>query len=419
MAAARWMAEQGAKVTVTDRAAADELAGSLSELRGVELAAVHLGGHRESDFIDADVVIVNPAVKPDSTMLEIARCGGARLSSEIELFIEACSAKLIGVTGSNGKSTTAAMIAAVLSADAKTVWLGGNIGGSLLGNLTDIAEDDYVVLELSSFQLAHLGPNVEMPQAAVVTNFTPNHLNWHGSLGHYRASKQRLLNGQSPSGLAVLGSSLLGSDVWTGSVGGHLLSPADMEELPPLKIPGEHNRQNAALAASIARGLGCSQEAIRGGLENFEALSGRLQHVATIAGRDFYNDTTSTTPESTVAAVRALDNGQTGIWLLAGGSDKGVDFEEMAGAIVGHARGAAFFGATGEKLRRHAAEESKNFPAVAVRTLPEAFDWCLRHSGPGDAVVLSPGCASLDQFQNFRARGGAFVELVSALRQQV
>ena len=433
-AAARWLAEQGARVTLTDLATADELARTLHALGDVTPAAVHLGGHREDDFRSAEMIVVNPAVRPDNPMLKIARRRGARLATEIELFMEACPARIIGVTGSNGKSTTAAMIAAVLRADGRAGWLGGNIGASLLADLEKIAPDDFVVLELSSFQLARLGPNVAMPHVAVVTNFTPNHLNWHGTLERYRAAKRRLIAEQSSQGLVALDASLLESGgcmdcSWADSVSGRLLPPVDVAELPLLRTPGDHNRRNAVLAVAVARAVGCSADAIHDGLKTFETLPGRLQQVATIGGRFFYNDTTSTTPESTIAAVcsldtggsldveRALDNGQGGTWLLAGGSDKGVDFGTLAVSIIGHTRGAAFFGATTERLRRETAMVSENFQTAALKTLRQALDWCWRHSSRGDRIILSPGCASLDQFRNFRDRGDKFIKLVNELER--
>ena len=308
------------------------------------------------------------------------------------------------------------MIAAILNADGRSARLGGNIGNSLLGELPRISLNDWVVLELSSFQLAHLSEDMSMPRVAVVTNFSPNHLNWHDTLDAYRVAKRRLLTGQSPQGIAVLDTSLLESDGWRDCMAGRLLPPLDLAEIPPLQIPGEHNRRNAALAASAARAVGCSQESITRGLASFQTLPGRLQLVATVEGVQFYNDTTATTPESTIAAVESLDDGRCATWLMAGGSDKGVDLDRMAAAIVGHTRGAAFFGATAGRLQDLTASYSQDFCSTAVETLDEAFAWCReacrKSSRPDQRILLSPGCASLDQFQNFRHRGERFNDLI-------
>ncbi len=193
VAAVRYLARRGARVTVSDTADAEALADSLGELADLHLDAVHLGPHRPADF-QTEFVVVNPAVRPANPSLGAARDAGARLISEAELFLEACPAQVIGVTGANGKTTTCAMLHAMLVDSGRRAWLGGNIGRSLLGDLDSMSADDFVVLELSSFQLAHLSATCRMPQLAVVTNCSPNHLDWHGGYANYRASKQKLVS---------------------------------------------------------------------------------------------------------------------------------------------------------------------------------------------------------------------------------
>lgn len=412
VAVARWVAQQGGVVTVTDLADRETLSDSLAELSDVPIAEFHLGGHIDDDFRHAELVVVNPAVRPDNRFLDVAAAAGVPLKTEIELFIERCRAKVVGVTGSNGKSTTAAMIAAVLETDGRKTWLGGNIGGSLLEKLDQINPDDYVVLELSSFQLWHATHGARMPDLAVVTNCSPNHLNWHGRFEHYVAAKQRILTGQSPDGLAVLNTLDREAESWQNLARGRLLPPCPVGELPDLGVPGEHNRQNAACAAAAAAGIGCDPVAICEGLRAFRTLPGRLELSAVISGRRFYNDTTSTTPESTIAALEALGGN---VWLLAGGSDKGIDFCPMTAEIAKNSCGAAFFGAVASTLDGRMAALDAKFPHTAVETMGDALEWAWRRSRPGDAIVLSPACASYDQFQNFRRRGEKFLELVEAL----
>ncbi|MBN2024525.1 MAG: UDP-N-acetylmuramoyl-L-alanine--D-glutamate ligase [Pirellulales bacterium] len=411
-AAARWAARQGARVTLTDRTDADSLADAVAALADAPIEAVHLGGHNEDDFRRADVVIVNPAVRPNNPLLRLAQQSGAELATEMGLFLERCPAAVVGVTGSNGKSTTAAMIAAILQVDGRRTWLGGNIGRSLLDDLGQIRPDDWVVLELSSFQLCHLDARTPVPRVAVATNFTPNHLDWHSSVDDYRQAKQRLLLRQSPEGLVALGADLADDPAWTSAIRGRLLPPVDPAAVPPLRVPGEHNRANALLAATVAAGVGCAREAIGRALTCFAGLPGRLEVVAEPAGRFLINDTTATTPESAIAALAALDRP---VWLLAGGSDKGVDLGPMAEAIAARTRGAAFFGVTGPRLFDAVARRKAGFPACVVSTMAEALAWCWQQSRPGDAVLLSPGCASHDQFANFEHRGRVFVELAGRL----
>ena len=252
VAAARWLARQGAIVTVTDMADENALADSLASLADMPIAAMHLGRHCEEDFQDADLVVVNPAVQPNSPWLQVARQSGARLRTEIELFIEACPGQIVGVTGSNGKSTTAAMIASILcvqwgqshcrgeqslsqgnvAGTAKIgtvpcgghrVFLGGNIGGSLLEQLPEIGPSDWVVLELSSFQLWHFSPKARMPHVAVVTGCTPNHLDWHETFDHYAAAKQRILIGQTTNDIAILNTQDPEVASWSQFVRGRLI----------------------------------------------------------------------------------------------------------------------------------------------------------------------------------------------------
>jgi len=415
VAAARWLARQGASVTVTDLADETDLADSLAELANDPIARFRLGGHLEEDFRGAEMVVVNPAVRPGNPFVQIAREAGARLTSEIELLMEAAPGRIIGVTGSNGKSTTAAMTAAILRAAGRRTWLGGNIGGSLLPRLKQIRPHDWIVLELSSFQLWHLAPSAAMPQIAVVTGCSPNHLDWHDGYQSYVAAKQRILVGQNRDDLAVLNTHDAEVDSWAPLVRGRRLPLPSLSEIPPLLVPGEHNRSNAACAAAAGTAAGCDTLTIRRALKAFRGLPQRLEWFAAVNGRRFYNDSTSTTPHSTIAALESL---QEPVWLLAGGRNKGLDLGDLAAAVVRRAQGAAFFGACADTLRSWVAAVGPQFPATATETMDEALSWCWQRSRPGDAVLLAPACASTDQFRNFRARGESFVELVRGLAEQ-
>jgi UDP-N-acetylmuramoylalanine--D-glutamate ligase len=183
-----------------------------------------------------------------------------------------------------------------------------------------------------------------------------------------------------------------------------------LEELPSLSLPGEHNRVNAACAAAAAMGAGCGRQAVQQGLQSFRGLPQRLQWLAAIEGRQIYNDSTATTPESTIAALQTME---VPVWLLAGGKNKGCNFELLATEIARRTRGAAFFGASREELRRCLAAKQPQLPCTAVETMEEALRWCWQRSRPGEAILLSPACASTDQFRNFRQRGERFGDLIA------
>jgi UDP-N-acetylmuramoylalanine--D-glutamate ligase len=407
VAVTRYLAGRGAKVTVSDVATADSLADSvalLADLQGIEF---HLGDHDEHDFRSADYVVVNPAVRRDHPMLQIANQSGAALTSEIEIFLRACPAPVIGVTGSSGKSTTAAMIEAILEEANFGCWLGGNIGVSLLGKLPEIAPTDWVVLELSSFQLAHLTRDTPMPCVAAVTNCAPNHLDWHADYHEYRTAKQRMIRDQKPGDLAILSAEDVEVSSWASFAAGEVVWPSNDSEIPELRVPGEHNRQNARIAAKVAALVGAPPDAIGMALRAFRGLPHRLKPVCERNGRRFWNDSKSTTPAATVAALAAMA-GPT--WLLAGGIGKGADFSGFAKAAARLAQGVALFGRDRQLLHELLRERGYENCQMAD-DLGSAFHWCAEGSKPGDNILLSPGCASLDQFRDYAERGETFCKL--------
>jgi len=411
-AAARWLARQDAVVTVTDLADEITLADSLAELADTPIRRYRLGGHDERDFREAELVVVNPAVKPDNPFVKAARGAGAAITSEIGLFLARCPAPVVGVTGSNGKSTTAAMAAAILAADGRRVWLGGNIGRSLLDDLPRIGPRDWVVLELSSFQLWWLADGARWPQMAVVTNCAPNHLDWHGSLAHYTSAKQRLLARQPPGGLTVINplDPIVGR--WAPPAQGRSIGPAADDQVPPLAVPGTHNRVNAACAAALAGALGCAPAAIERGLKQFTGLPHRLELVGEVGGRRFYDDSMATTPESVMAAVDTLAPRG---WFLVGGKDKGCDFGALVDKLAKGARGVACFGAARDKIAAILARGAPRCAHASFESMSEALAWCWQRSSAGESIALSPACASHDQFRDYRHRGATFVALVRAL----
>lgn len=485
----RWLAAAGARVTVTDKEPAERLAASLREIADVDVT-LHLGGHDERDFRGVDVVVVNPAVPESSPLLRVARDAGVPTTTEINLFVERCPARIVGITGSVGKSTITAMIGHVLeqAADAEgsrragggeqglrdsgieglraeergtgsreqgaeestprgarplphphvptsprppaRVWVGGNIGRSLLDGLGRITADDLVVLELSSFQLQRTPLVRWSPHVAVVTRITPNHLDWHGSFDAYRDAKLNIVRFQDPARDAVV---LQDAPELTQALGA-LVSPvantwrygldgdapvavrglgASAEardrrrwEALRLDVPGRHNRENAAAALTVAHVLGVPDELALAALATYHALPHRLQRVADRDGIAYYDDSKSTTPESALTALRAFERP---LVVILGGYDKGSDLTPVAHEAARRSRFAACIGTTGPRLAeliRAAGGHAELCP-----DLPAAVAACRQHARPGDAVLLSPACASWDQFADYRQRGEMFARL--------
>ena len=433
----KFLAARGARVTVTDARPAEKLSESLDELQSVAAVELKLGGHNADDFRRADLIVVNPAIPRDHPCLDVARLAGVPLTSEMNLFWQWNRAPVVAVTGSNGKSTTTALTHSILSRTGRRCWLGGNIGVSLLPRVEEIGEQDIVVLELSSFQLADLDRLQVSPAVSVITNFSPNHLDWHGTLDHYRRSKQTMLRWQNASNVAILNGDDADVSAWPvhgerllfglrDGVGNGVFAEAGDarvrldggSELLPLsrwlKLPGRHNLANALAATCAAMRFGADAAAVRQGLENYEPLPHRLQWVGEVDGRTFYNDSLATTPESAEVALEAF---QSPIVLMAGGYDKKVDLSRMAFAIARRAKAVALMGQTAARLRELVTGDNSTRCQVSEElfSFREACEWAVAHSEPGDVILLSPGCASYDWFRNFADRGAQFTAFVKAL----
>ncbi|MFQ5655582.1 MAG: UDP-N-acetylmuramoyl-L-alanine--D-glutamate ligase, partial [Planctomycetota bacterium] len=440
--AAHFFASHGAVVTITDLRSEAELAPSLEPLRELPIARLRLGEHREEDLEGADWVVVNPAVKPRSRALEIASRAGTRLVTEIGLFLSWCRSRFVaGITGSNGKSTTAKLLAEMLGESGLRARLGGNIGASLLGELREITVEDRVVLELSSFQLARLGMRTPRPQAVAITQFSPNHLDWHGDEEAYRLAKEEILvpsaTGQDgamsgdhdgaracarvaalpagdphldawrrraagrvvvpfgsgpPSGPAPGVQGAQGVAAAVGYRDGWLVTRAGAEEIPiadsggfPLR--GDANRGNIACATALALALGARRQGIARAIAAARPLPHRQEIVAGAQGITFVNDSKATTVEAACTALEALGPR---VVLLAGGSSKGSTFEALAGAACRAARAVALYGETAAALEGSLLEAG--FPPRRLRRVADlgaAFAWAIEVASPGDTILLS------------------------------
>lgn len=444
LGATLFLLRRGARVTVTDLKTADQLADSLSGLEGRDVT-LHLGGHREEDFREADLVIVNPAVARSAPMLEVARAAGVPLTSEMNLFLARCPAPVAAVTGSAGKSTTASLLALAL-ATRYTTSFGGNIGGSLLDRLDTepaIQADDRVCLELSSFQLEDAAAIEWSPRVAVVTNLSPNHLDRHGTMDAYAAAKQNILRFQAADDWAILPAEDPQASKWNRQVatwdrltrgrtvrfsterpldeGAYLDGPlcvidldGQREEIPlaeALRLPGRHNAANFLAAALAARVEGVPLAETARATRGFAGLPHRMTLVAEVGGVRYYDDSKATTP---AAAEVALASFNEPVVAIAGGHDKKIDLRPLADALAKGAKAVLLIGETAECLAELLARRNCGHGEI-VETLDRAVDRAAELAAPGEVVLLSPGHASWDQFANYAERGDRFAEQVRLL----
>ena len=430
---ARFAHGAGAAVTVTDMADAQALAPVLKELADLDGITYHLGGHRAADFETCDVVIVNPAVPPDSEYLRTALGAGALLTSQIEIFFQLCPAATVGITGANGKSTTTALTAHLLEAGRQVagirqVWLGGNIGNRpLLVDLDRIGPDDVAVLELSSFQLEQLARVRHAPDIAVITNLTPNHLDRHGTFEAYCDAKEGIFRYQRLDAAAPSTSIFNAEDpitsAWFDRYAGqrgrvcvkfhHQDVPAAVVEA--FRLPGKANLSDLAAAMAVARRLGIDDSVVAGCIGAFKGLEHRLEFVARVRGVDWYNDSIATTPPSAIVALEAFDAPRV---IIAGGYDKKLPFDAFGRKIAADAAAAILIGATARKIAAaiEAARTDQQRPKVVFAAdMREAVARAADIARPGCVVLMSPACASYDMFTNYRQRGDIFAECVRAL----
>jgi len=424
--AARYLARQGARVTVTDLKPADVLAPSVEALRGLPMT-FHLGGHDPADFTGAEVLVVSPAVPKTSPYVVMAEKAGAEITSEMNLFVERCPAPIVGVTGSSGKSTTTALVGEMLAL-AGPVRVGGNIGKSLLEDLPDIRPHETVVLELSSFQLEDLGRIAASPRTAVVTNLSENHLDRHGTMAAYIDAKKNILRFQGAGGAVVLNADDAEVRSWGAEARGRVVLFSSCEVLAEgvfaqegqvvfrlgqgeervdlagrLRLRGRHNVSNVLAAAAAARLLGVTPHQIAEAAAAMQPLPHRLQLLGWREGVQFFDDSKATTPQ---AAVVAMDAFAEPIILIAGGYDKHSDPAPMVAAIRRRAKAVILIGATAAALQRAIGPGG---PVVErVEGLEAAVGRAVALAGTGDVVLLAPGYASWDMFDNYEQRGDVF-----------
>jgi UDP-N-acetylmuramoylalanine--D-glutamate ligase len=433
MAAARYAAEQGAQVRVTDTKTAEALAPSVAALAGLPIEFV-LGQHREEDFLWAEIVIRNPGVPRTSHYLQLAQQHGAQIEMEIALFFMACPGRIIGVTGTRGKTTTATLLYEIIKAAGLPTVLGGNVAGvETLSLLPQIRPETLVVLELSSWQLEGLAPHRLSPSVAVMTNIYPDHLNTYSSMEEYAEAKTAIFRYQKPTDLAIFNY----DNEWTRRFGEEASGTTWFTSLdnagyfargskqvkrfvfPPISIPGDHNLHNILLAGVTARLLGIPDDVIATTITNFKGVPHRLQEVANVEGVLFVNDTASTTPTSACAALRAY---HTSIVLLAGGESKHLPLGEWPGLILDRCHDVVLLSGSGTKeliraLDKEIIRRDTSDPVRGVYDdFTQAMNAAIGFTQTGDVFLFSPGFTSFGMFANEFERGEKFIAYVRRLQ---
>jgi len=433
VATALFCAARGARVTATDTRTEKELGDAVAPLRTAGVA-LELGGHRQELILDADVIIPSPGVPADAPLLQFARAKGVTIWSEIELAGRFLKGRLIGITGSNGKTTTTSLIEHILRNAGFSTVLAGNIGTPLISCVEKTSENTITVAELSSFQLELI--EKFRPNISVFLNLTPDHLDRHHTLESYGTAKARIFENQTESDSAVLNADDPGTTLYAPAkpqvywfsrnqrvAQGAFVKESEIlfrregaEEtilkLADIPLAGAHNVENVLAAAAATRLAGAEPAAIAKGVRSFAGVEHRLEFVAEIGGVRFYNDSKATNVDAT---LKALDAFPGRILIILGGKDKGSDYTVLQAPLREKAILALLIGAAADKIEKQIAG------SVAIEqagTLERAVETAAHAARPGDVVLLAPACASFDQFQNFEHRGRVFKELVHQLERQ-
>jgi UDP-N-acetylmuramoylalanine--D-glutamate ligase len=362
----------------------------------------------------SDVVVKSPGIPGESGLVQAARAAGIPIWSEVEVGARLLrpGVRIVGVTGTNGKTTTAELTGAMLAAAGFDVVVAGNVGVPLTAIADGVEADALVVCELSSFQLEDVA--TLHCAAAALLNLTPDHLDRHHSLAEYGRCKLRIFERQTPADVAVLND----DDPWcaaletvpgAGRLARTTAAGADGAGFAEGRLRGQHNRENVAVAAALATAMGAPPHAVRAAVRAFATVPHRLEPVGSIGGVELVNDSKATNVDAALKALTAFEG--TGLHVILGGSDKGADFGSLAAGLAGKVRAAYLIGPAGRRMEPLIAA---TVPTIVCDTLEPALDAALVAAVPGDTILLAPACASFDEFRDFAARGDRFRSLARA-----
>lgn len=420
------LAKNGAIVCACDKRDKKDLKDELERLSAYNIT--YKLGENYLDDICADIIFKTPGMRYDLPQLEEARKRGSIVTSEMEVFFELCDAKKIAVTGSDGKTTTTTLISEMLKKQGYTVWLGGNIGNPLLSEVENIKNDDFVVLELSSFQLHTMK---QSPDIAVITNLSPNHLDMHKDMQEYIDAKKNIYLYQKTNDKLVLN---FDNDITRSCADESVNAPVFFSKTQEfkdgvylkngviyrgakkvidareIKLPGMHNTENYMAAIAALDGI-VDDDTICHIARCFGGVEHRIELVRELDGVKYYNDSIASSPTRTTAGLRSFNQK---VILIAGGYDKHIPFDDFGPVIKEHVKKLILIGVTAPKIKKAANDAGMN-DVVMCSDLKEAVKLAKEHANSGDIVLLSPACASFDMFKNFAVRGNTFKKYVNEL----
>ncbi len=433
LATVRFLAGRGARISLTDEKPPDAWGDARTVLGEVQ-ADLRIAPYGAEALEGAELVVPSPGVSPANPILREALRLGIPIVSELELAFRFLSTPVVAITGTNGKTTVTTLIGELLAAAGKRVFVGGNIGAPLIGYADGPQDADWAVVEVSSFQLQWA--STFRPRVALLLNTAPDHVDYHGSFAAYREAKERIFACQGTGDTAVLNADEDATALLAGRIaarteffsslrtvergmfiaGENLLriDPAGGREQYPramIRLPGRHNIENVMAAIIAARACGCTPEQITGAVERFRGIGHRIEYVDERGGVRYYDDSKGT---NVAAVVRALESFSAPVVLLLGGRDKEGDFETLIPLLRQRVKAMVLFGEARGKID----DCIGGVVATALAaTLREAVEAAGKIATPGDVVLLSPGCASFDEFSGYKERGERFQEMVRRLKR--
>lgn len=422
-----YLTKAGAVVTACDRHDAEWLGDNYK--RCAELGVKMKLGEDYLDDLTDDIIFKTPGMRFDVPELKRAVENGARLTSEMETFFELCPSHIIAVTGSDGKTTTTSLIYEMMTRSGYKTWLGGNIGHPLLSEVDKMTEDDYVILELSSFQLHTMKYS---PEIAVITNLSPNHLDWHTDYAEYIDAKTNIfkymtrdnkliLNADNKDSAALLPLAKADVRMFSRKLNANICLKGDMIvcegnevlDINTIKIPGMHNVENYMAAIGAVWGL-ADIDVIRKTAVEFGGVPHRIELVRVLDGVKYYNSSIDSSPNRTINTLNVFPEK---VIMISGGKDKGIPYDDLGEPLADHVKTLILIGATSDKIYESLAATGRldEVDVIRASSYDEAVNAAHKAAVPGDVVLMSPASTSFDMFRNFEERGNLFKKLVNEL----